>query len=151
MKIILFTLFLFTQFAQVNAQDKLAFKYDTAGNQTSRQRICLNCTPSLKTSVEVLDSIPLEALVDTDLKDYKIAAYPNPVVDELYMEWIDNPEKMPTRIQINSFDGRVLHQQLLKENQREQIVDFSNYASGVYVLTIYFTNDKKESIKIIKK
>lgn len=151
MKRPLLTLFFVLQFILSTAQDKLAFKYDTAGNQISRQRICLNCTPSVKASIASLDSIPVVAIEESKLLNSKLTTYPNPVIDELALEWVDNPEKLPSKVQLNSFDGRVLYQLVLKEKQREQTIDFSNYSSGVYVLTVYYTNGKKETIKIIKK
>lgn len=152
MKRILLTSIFSFLFLFVSAQDKLAFKYDTAGNQTSRQRICVNCTPTLKAVIPSSDSIPLIAEEpDKVLNEFKLITYPNPVTDELYVEWIKNPDKVISRIQLSSFDNRILFKMAIKENQAEQVIDFSNYAVGMYILVVYYTNETKQSFKIIKK
>ncbi|WP_047418270.1 T9SS type A sorting domain-containing protein [Cellulophaga sp. Hel_I_12] len=152
MKKVILTSFLLLQIIISYSQDKLAFKYDTAGNQISRQRVCLNCTAALKTKLPQSDSIPLIAENPEEIIiEFKLKSYPNPVVDDLYLEWINNPEKLVSRIQLFTLDNRLLINLEVTENQGEQVISFSNYPVGVYLVSVYYNDKTKKSIKIIKK
>ena len=136
-----------------NAQDKLVFSYDNSGNQTLRNRICLNCTALkavLPKETDSLQTLLAEEPID-GLKDFKIVAHPNPVTDILQVEWIENPERQPIQLMVFSWDGRKLLDHRLTDKQGSRNVDLGRYPPGIYLLAIVYKNGEKESFKIIKK
>lgn len=135
----------------IYAQDKLSFKYDTAGNQITRERICLNCNPQSRSATTETDSMDVAADDLKAITEFQLKSYPNPVVDELYVEWINNPENLVAKIQLFSMNSQLLFDMNIKEKQGEQTINFSNFPAGIYNVVIHYTNRSKKSFKIIKK
>ena len=100
-------LFLFTILVSIgsNAQDRIKFEYDTAGNQT-RRFVCFSC------SAKTTDSIPKEIaeLKEEDLLKFSpedvISYYPNPVREELYLKWELVNENKVSSIEVFSINSK---------------------------------------------
>ncbi|MBJ7880424.1 T9SS type A sorting domain-containing protein [Gelidibacter salicanalis] len=151
MKTFIVTLTFFLCSISIYAQDKLTFKYDTAGNQITRERICLNCNPLSRSATTESDSL---GIADNDLKtvtEFQLKSYPNPVVDELYVEWVNNPEMLVAKIQLFSISSQLLYDMNVNDRQGEQQINFSNFPAGIYNVVIHYTNHSKKTFKIIKK
>ena len=140
------------------AQNKLAFSYDTSGNQVLREKLCLNCPLNKEQVVEVKDTIsqsskdainPLQALLPSE-NPFKIVAYPNPVTDVLQVEWLDDPTKIPVRIMLFSRENRKLTEFIISRNRYQQDISFSHYPTGVYILSVFFENGERRTFQIIK-
>jgi len=132
-----------------NAQTKIKFSYDTAGNQTSRI-LCPNCPPETGKQIK-----EIEALTDEDLEKFSeedvISYYPNPVKEELYLKWELTDDNYVTSIQIFSMTGQVLTTyQATKKNNTQNIL-FQSYPSGVYVVLLNYKSGDPKTIKIIKQ
>lgn len=81
------------------------------------------------------------ASIQEDFINEKVHLYPNPTNNKLYFESneeIDN-------IEVSSIDGRISNIYNTKE-----IIDFSNYDSGVYVITFNFSKGNKITKRITK-
>ncbi|MEM9361246.1 MAG: T9SS type A sorting domain-containing protein [Bacteroidota bacterium] len=140
-------------------QYKIQFSYDSAGNQTLRDRVCINCG----TSKEVLDSIPTEdvAIQEDLLEDLSgvdntpetisnIAAYPNPVTDLLTVEWRDN-ERRVAKVILFSGIGRQLYEKTISSRQGNTQLSFATYPTGHYILSVYYTDSTRKTFHILKK
>jgi hypothetical protein len=131
-----------------NAQDKITFDYDTAGNQTKRE-LCINCTTTAKviTDPKLLTKADL---ITSDVSD-QISYYPNPVQQELYLSWQLANNNAVTTIQVFDLNGRLFQSFSGLESANVQTVSFANYASGLYLVLFQYSNGDKKSIKIIKQ
>ena len=131
------------------AQTKIKFSYDTAGNQTSRI-LCVDCPPETGKQIK-----EIEALVDEDLEKFSeedvISYYPNPVKEELYLKWELTDDNYVTSIQVFSMTGQVLSTYQGTKNSNTQNILFQSYPSGVYVVLLNYKSGDPKTIKIIKQ
>src|SRR5690606_35236386 len=134
----------------VFAQQKLKFTYDTAGNQTLRERVCLTC---LKAVLPEIDSLLVESIVEvevSDILDFEMTAYPNPVTETLMVEWFPNERLRPKEIQLFTVDGRHLYTIPIHTVRGEQPVQFNDSPPGLYLLKVLFENGERRTIRIVK-
>jgi len=133
-----------------NAQQKLTFSYDTAGNQINRTLCLSGCTG--KPAKEVKE---IEALVEEDMEKFypedAISYYPNPVKEELFLKWIISEDNYVSSINIVSITGQVLRQYHTTSGTATQNIPFQEYPTGVYIVLLNYSNGEQKSIKIIKK
>jgi len=145
----LLIVFLFFCFA-VTAQTKVTFNYDSAGNQIKRE-LCLNCAS------KKVDDLPKEiaALTDDDLLKFStedvISYYPNPVKQELYLQWQLTNDNYVSGVHIYSITGQVLNTYQGNERINNLNIPFQNYPSGVYLVLLSYKDGGEKSIKIIKQ
>lgn len=145
--IILFAIGVFS-----HAQQKITFNYDAAGNQILRELCLSGCSQSAK---QVKDVKEIEALTDEDLLKFSpedvILYYPNPVKEELYIQWELKENNYITSIQIFSLTGQSLRSYSPNSNNTSQNIPFQEYPRGVYAVLLYYKNGDQKSIKIIKQ
>lgn len=145
-----YLLFCFIHFCFfLSAQTKLNFSYDGAGNQTSRV-LCINCLAK-----PAKDSTAIEAITENDLKKFfpedVISYYPNPVKEELYLQWQFAEDNYVTTVNLYSLTGQVLRTYQLNNSTSNLNIPFQQYPSGVYLVLLSYKNGGEKSIKIIKK
>ena len=80
-------------------------------------------------------------------KDINITVYPNPTIDLLTVN-LEASARPSSVLTITDLNGKVL-QQVAVTTDKEQL-DFSNYATGVYFLSVKQENQLIKSFKIIK-
>lgn len=143
--LILFLLFYLT----ANAQAKLTFSYDAAGNQFSRI-LCINCVSKAVKEVKEIEAITQDDLLQFSEEDF-ISYYPNPVREELYLQWQLINDNYVTSINLYSVTGQILrtYQQNLRDNNIT--IPFQNYPSGIYIVLMSYKEGGEKSIKIIKQ
>jgi len=150
-KIITLILFAMTIFS--NAQQKLTFGYDSAGNQILRELCLTGCNPLAKPAKEEVKEI--EALVDEDLLKFSehdsFSYYPNPVKEELYLKWELKEGNSVSSIQVFSLTGQLLRSYSPNLQNTSQNIPFQEYPRGVYAVLLYYKNGDQKSIKIIKQ
>ena len=145
-----FTLLLLLASLMCNAQDKITFTYDSAGNQIKRE-LCLGCTS--KTS----NAIPKEimALKEEDLLKFSpedaISYYPNPVKEELFLKWELVIDKTVSTIYLYGINGQVLKTYDNQGKTNSINIPFLNYPTGTYLIVLIYNNGEQKPIKIIKK
>ena len=151
MKNYLLLLFLgFTLFSQAQAPDKITFDYDNAGNQIKRE-LCLSCN---KANYKTKAPVEIAALQEEDLQKFSpediISYYPNPVKEELYIQWELVADKTVTDIQLYDLNGRVLKTYNNLEKNNTLNIPFLNYPKGTYLVVLVYNGGEQKTIKIVK-
>lgn len=122
-------------------QKRIKFYYDDAGNQIKRE-ICINC-PSPK---------PSPTLSENDfIVDEKISYYPNPVKEELFINWKNKENEIVNYLEIYNLNGQLLHNITDLKNTETTTVNFQSYPEGIYLININFENGTQQTLKIVKK
>ena len=150
-KIFTFLLFLCCSISQAQIADRITFSYDDAGNQIQR-KLCINCTTS-KMSNETTKEIT--AIEDADLLKFSeqdvISYYPNPVKEELYLQWELIEGNYVSSIQVFGLNGQVLQSFTNLDKKNNQNIAFQSYPTGMYAVILFYKNGEQKSIKIVKK
>ncbi|URM35528.1 T9SS type A sorting domain-containing protein [Flavobacterium anhuiense] len=148
----LITLLLFGLCAFANAQQKITFSYDSAGNQIVRSLCLSGCSPTGKSVEEVKE---MEAVTNDDLlkfaKEDVISYYPNPVKEQLYLKWELINDNKVSSITLYSFSGQVLQTFSRTESTDNQVISFGDYPRGVYLVVLNYKDGDQKTIKIIKQ
>ncbi|MGV7106864.1 T9SS type A sorting domain-containing protein [Flavobacterium sp. U410] len=137
----------------VSAQnpDRIRFGYDSAGNQILRT-LCLGCDDSRQSNENVKEFSDLE---DDDLLKFNpgdlISYYPNPVKEQLYLNWKVLGDNYVKSIKIFSSNGQLLNTIESSKLESSKIISFNNYPVGNYFILIIYSNNENTSITIIKK
>ncbi|SHJ56101.1 Por secretion system C-terminal sorting domain-containing protein [Arenibacter nanhaiticus] len=151
MKTFLLTLVCIAVTLNVFAQQKLKFTYDMAGNQILRDRVCLTCLKAVMP--QNLDSLFVDSIDElglTDILDFEMTAYPNPVTEILFVEWFPNERLKPKEIQVFTVDGRLMNTIPINTVRGEQPVYFNDSPPGLYLLKVLFENGERQTIRIVK-
>lgn len=143
-------------FSYAQDQYKILFSYDSAGNQTSRNKICVNCSTD---SVQVNDSTVVtiidkeDELLKKEIGDSPISAifaYPNPVTNVLRVAWVASDNYVQS-VSLFSWSGQQLSTTKVHTTQLSTDLSFGKYPPGVYIVVVFYTDKKSESFQIIKK
>lgn len=149
-KILFFIALQFCLFA--SAQQKITFNYDAAGNQVLRELCLSGCSQSAKQVTEVKE---IEALTEEDLLRFSpedvISYYPNPVKEELYLQWQLTHGNYVMSVQIYNMAGQILQTYGGNERMNSLNIPFQNYPGGVYLVLLSYKDGGEKSIKIIKQ
>jgi hypothetical protein len=149
-KLIILLLFGFCAFSQ--AQQKITFSYDSAGNQIVRNLCISGCNPTGKSVNEVKE---MNAVTQDDLlkfsKEDVISYYPNPVKEQLYLKWELINENKVSSIVVYGISGQVLQTFSGSESNDNQVISFEPYPRGVYLVALNYKNGEQKTIKIIKQ
>lgn len=147
MKNLIYLFLLFTissSFAQ-----RIHFEYDAAGNQIER-KLCLTCSAKTKTVAKQNTDIKQEDLKKF-LPEDNFSYYPNPVKEELFLKWENSENNSITNIKLINLNGVLLKSFETLESKLEQNILFQDYAAGMYILQLSYSNGEEKTIKIIKK
>jgi hypothetical protein len=129
---------------------KIAFTYDGSGNQTNRV-LCLNCTS--KNSTDVPKEIV--AVKEEDLEKFfpedVISYYPNPVREELYLQWKLTDGNYVKALQVYNFNGQLIKSYSQSNSNNSQTIPFQIYPAGTYIIVLEYSSGDPKTIKIIKK
>lgn len=136
------TLFLFLQCCLLQAQDKITFAYDNAGNQVLRE-ICIGC--DARTIAKPIKELKKEDLQQID----QISYYPNPVSEELYINWELITDKKVQSIKLVSISGKILGTYSPKTDN--MVIGFQNLPQGIYLIHLIYNTSEEKVLKIIKK
>jgi hypothetical protein len=139
-------IFLFFYFS-ANAQNKLTFSYDAAGNQISRV-LCINCISN--SEVKEIEAITEDNLLEYSQKDV-ISYYPNPIREELYLQWQLMNDNYVISIHLNSTTGQVLRTYQTNQQDTNLMMPFQAYPAGFYIVMMFYKDGGEKSIKIIKQ
>jgi hypothetical protein len=138
---------LFTLFSVIGsqAQNKIVYAYDNAGNRTERT-ITLT---GVQTKSAKADTIP--QYFKEELGKQVIKIYPNPTAGQLSVEIMNISDSDIISGKLNLYDmtGQLLDKKEINSEKRIEF-DLSNNAAGIYILKIQLGNDES-SWKIVKK
>lgn len=145
---LLTTVFLIIGLNAFSQTNKIQFTYDIAGNQITRQ-LCLSCLSKTNQN-----SKNLEQLTDADYQKFtpedNFSYYPNPVREELYLQW-EIKETAISSIELYNLNGSLLKSVIDLNGVFNQSINFSSYPVGVYLLQLSYDNGTTKSIKVIKQ
>jgi hypothetical protein len=125
--------------------NSLNFDYDNAGNQTVRElEICIGCrskAPSQSTDQNYVQSEEFD----------EISYYPNPVLEQLSLKWVNSSDRYVKNVNIYSVSGQLMSE-LNDLNEKETTTaEFSQFAEGLYVVTLNYNNGEQKTLKVVKK
>lgn len=83
-----------------------------------------------KVFIKEIQETPADLLMD----QVSVRTYPNPVVNELHIEF-SNPQTSSNRFVLHDANGKLVHEQLSEASNFDILMNW--YASGTYFLTIY--------------
>lgn len=148
-----YLLFLFLVFTLLSqAQDKIIFDYDNAGNQINR-KLCLsaNCDGTVYKTKAPKE---IAALKEEDLQKFSaedvISYYPNPVKEELYIKWELVEGKAVATVYLYGLNGQVLKTYGNLDKTNALNIPFSNYPSATYLIVMVYNGGEQKTIKIVK-
>jgi flagellar hook assembly protein FlgD len=124
----------------------VTFEYDAAGNQIKRE-YCASCS-SRTSNVKEYKDITEEDLQKFHPEDI-ISYYPNPVKDELYLQWETPNEEKVVAIEIYSFNGQLIRT-IKNLNENKAIISFNEFTVGTYLVNLNYATGYQKSITIIK-
>lgn len=130
------------------AQGSLSFEYDEAGNQILREMTCVNCnTPSAGRHAMpgFADGQPDEII------DGQISYYPNPVLEQLHIEWTNDAKSSLKSINVYSISGQLVLSQMDVQDKDRTDLGFGDRAQGIYNIVLLYTNGEQKTIKVVKK
>jgi len=148
-----FSLFLLAISVTAYSQDMPQQVIGSAGDQHTIESASVSWTVGEVTTATLSSSsvtlsqgfqqgnLTINTLVDQDMLDFNLKAYPNPVIDILLLE-TDEAQQM---YQVINMQGEVVLNGNITAILQE--IDFTNLPNGVYLLSVH----QKQTHKIIKK
>ena len=133
---------------KVQSQQKVAFEYVKAGNQISRA-ICLHCRTAENIVSREISEIKNEEYQKDIISD-KIAYYPNPVKEQLYLKWETTDNNIVT-IEVVATNGQTIKSIKNLQGSNTYVLEFGAFPNGVYVLVVKYKNGEEKTFKIIKE
>ncbi|MFD1255902.1 T9SS type A sorting domain-containing protein [Mucilaginibacter terrae] len=137
----------------IASAQKLTFSYDASGNQTERRWVCINCPVARSTSLassKISSTDSGGELVSEVITSRSLKISPNPVEQTLRVMW-KTPDKLYiNKIEIFSMSGVRVYGANYKQDQREDQIFLSKLPPGAYILVGYYSDNKTETIKLIK-
>ena len=135
----------FLLFASIQGfSQKSRFNYDAAGNQISR------VVSLTRTAGEVYKTMETIENKDFIVED-KISYYPNPVLNQLYVNWQNRTDVVVKNIEIFNMEGQLLENYNDLKYTENVVINFETFTNEVYNVLINFENGAKQTLKIIKK
>lgn len=131
-----------------NAQTtKLLFSYDTAGNQIART-LCVNCPVGQGRPAKPVDT--KEEEIEIIVID-KVTFFPNPVQEELNIQWELVNNKTVDNIAVYNLNGALMQTFSDLKNETLKVLPFGSYPSGMYIVSLTYNDGEQKSLQIIKK
>jgi len=127
----------------------LTFSYDNAGNQVKRE-LCINC-PVARKKADESPAADVPEVFELFFPEDEISYYPNPVSEQLYLKWKVAEGNSVVSIQLYSMEGQLLKTHGSLRGEKTEMLQFQEYAAGIYVVILNYSNGEKKNIKIIKK
>jgi hypothetical protein len=128
---------------------KIIFSYDAEGNQTERKFEW--STTAKVASTPTKETAPTKEIEPKVLSEDVVSYHPNPVKDELLLQWELSQDHSVAAINVFDFKMQLLQSYNNNSKSNSKNISFSNYPGGVYVVVLLYSNGKQKTIKIIKQ
>ncbi|MFZ2283933.1 MAG: T9SS type A sorting domain-containing protein [Lutibacter sp.] len=157
-KLLLFTFLFFFILFQINAQSKLIFSFDTAGNQNQRF-YCEGepCSPpvpaakSTETIKEIAEIENLNAIENQDLiADSKLNIYPNPTRERVFITFQNSSDNSIKQLNVFNAYSSLVKIVAIAKNYNQLVFDLSGQASGLYLFVLVKEDGSTITEKVIK-
>ncbi len=82
----------------------------------------------------------------------RIKIYPNPVIDIATLEINSNKSNTPLLVMITDMQGKIVYQNQFYTTQNTTLnkINMSNLTKGIYAVTVYFSKNEKQTIKVFR-
>ena len=156
MKYLLSTLLVVFITLATQAQAKIKFSYDAAGNQTNRVYCSdgVSCEGTAHKKVVDKAVIAEEIAIDIEKTDTAIAEqiqiYPNPTKGIVTLGWEQSLSNIISTIIITNSAGMGTRELRFDTKQKHITIDLSSNADGLYIVRFYLNNGNVVTKKIIK-
>jgi hypothetical protein len=93
-----------------------------------------------------------ESRLNLDVRGNTIKAYPNPVVNETTLEINTSQVYSKLLLIVTDMNGEIVYKKEITAGQTniKEKLNMSNFIKGTYTVTVYYSNKKNQSIKIIR-
>jgi len=154
-------LFFFKSFSQSEIQSvpdsrifsKIIFNYDEAGNQIKRYYRNYGLGGEPIEAKYMNDSLETEIPTIKGNEEFinQIKVYPNPTDGKINISWTDEVKDLILKVEIIGYSNPFYKE--LKFNKEDYNIqtDISYENTGIYILKFHLSNEKSESIQIIKE
>jgi hypothetical protein len=90
--------------------------------------------------------------LNLDVQSNNIKIYPNPLVDTATLEIYTTQANTKLLIVITNIQGRIAYKNelVLGQNNIKEKINISNLSKGTYAVTVYFGDQEKQTIKVMK-
>lgn len=156
MKNIAITILLFISAIAAQAQAKITFGYDAAGNQSSR----VYCSDGISCEgidhKTIIDKAPSSEEIIAEIQKTdetiaeKIHIYPNPTKDLITLSWEASVSNRIANIIISNSAGLGIQKVPFDSKEQHLTIDLGNFADGLYIVRFYLNDGKVLTEKIIK-
>jgi len=101
---------------------------------------------------DTVEIVVAEPRLNNSIQNNMIIAYPNPVVDMTTLEINTTQVYSKLLVVVRDMKGDIIYKKEITPSQSDikQIIDMSNLAKGTYLITVYFSDKQKQSIKVIR-
>jgi hypothetical protein len=129
---------------------KIYFSYDGEGNQTERNFVLMSTSKMTNKTTKEIVALNEDVLQKLPVDD-GITYYPNPVKDDLFLQWELSQDNAVASIHVYDLNGHLVQSYSNGTRANSQTISFLNYPTGVYAVVLLYSNGKQKSIKIIKQ
>jgi ribosomal protein L14 len=90
--------------------------------------------------------------LNLDVQSNNIKIYPNPVANTATLEINTTTTNSKLLVVITNMQGQIVYRNELASGQNniQDIINISNLSKGTYALTVYFSDQEKQTIKVIR-
>jgi len=141
-------LFFVSIFLMLNAQDKITFGYDAAGNRISRTIVFATPQPAPPAPAEDKDKEEKTVVHTEMLSKIELKIYPNPTEGLLKVEINNLPEDVKANIWLYDMSGRMIN--FFGDVADEISINISNQPAGIYLMRVV-AGEQRTEWKIIKR
>lgn len=127
----------------------IQFSYDVEGNQIER-KFFRPIPRGKNTAPKEIVTIKEENIQEISA-DNLISYYPNPVKDELFLQWELSQDNTVSTIYVYDLNGHLVQSYSNGNKANAMAITFTNYPTGVYAVVLLYSNGNQKSIKIIKQ
>lgn len=147
----LYFLFFFLPLTNCISQtnDHVVFDYDHAGNQVKRYLIDIDPGKHQTTPVKNMKDIVKTDLIKADIYD-DIKYFPNPVKEELYLQWSLLNNNKVLSISLYTLSGQLIRKVNDLEKSSTYTFSFQEVPQAIYNLVLSYSNGENKTLKIVK-
>ena len=135
------------QFFRWSPGDTLGYNYNGSWMYPQQSQITLEFTNLFPSYVDLPHVVQLPNNINENRTENQFEIYPNPAQNQITINRTNNKA---ASIIIYSLLGNVTYQSNLKDNEPYKIIDISNFANGIYFISLTDNKGEKNTKKFVK-
>jgi len=137
----------FNQFFRWSPGDTLGYNYNGSWMYPQQSQITLEFTNLFPSYIDLPHVIQLPNNINENRTENQFEIYPNPTQNLITINRINNKA---ASVIIYSLLGNVTYQSNLKDNELYKVIDISNFANGIYFISLIDNKGMKNTKKFVK-